>query len=762
VAIALRPYQMEAVQRVRLAFMEGHRAVLFVLPTGGGKTVVFSHIAQQAAARGNRIAVLVHRAESLEQASRSLAALGVEHGLIAAGRSMNLRAPVQVASVATLARRLDLLKPEHFQLLVVDECFPAGTPVDGRPIETLQVGDVVSCFDHQSGQITSGRVTGVFCNPMPRWMVRVTTTSGRSIETTLSHPFFTVNHGYIPAGILRPGDELCALPLVRSLGCSEHEDQAQPAESKRPRLLQSGVLRCLIEQAKSRGDGENQSTVRIATHARQQPDAAARVQGEDERNAAAQQASATGTRRQWPWAHQTAAATGGCPGLADGSGGPNGDAARQWLPDLLQAGYRPSGAADRHRSGWPIPWHDPAPDAGQEEGRVPCFDRVERVEVYEPTGRGGPGELREGDYVYNIEVEQHHNYFAAGILVHNCHHTSAGTWAKALKHFCSAKVLGVTATPCRSDGQPLGAWFSSMVLGPTPAWLTENGYLAPARVYAPPIGFSAQGLRRRMGDFDLRQAAGELGGSRILGDAVSHYQRHLAGRTAIAFCCSIAHAEAVAEAFSERGIRSASIDGTQDAETRRQLLEALGAGELKVLTSCNLIGEGVDVPSVGGCLLLRPTQSLGLHLQMIGRCLRPQPGKEAVILDHVGNIERLGHHLDEQEWTLDGVKKREHHKAPSVKTCPQCFCAMASTLSLCPECGHVFRPERQKLVTVEGELREISQQELRSRRKKEQGDARSLEELIALGTKRGLKNPQGWARHVLAGRQTRGHWSRVA
>ena len=463
-AIALRPYQLEAVQRVRLAFMEGHRAVLFVLPTGGGKTVVFSHIAQQAAARGNRIAVLVHRAELLEQASRSLAALGVEHGLIAAGRSMNLRAPVQVASVSTLARRLDLIKPEHFQLLIVDEA----------------------------------------------------------------------------------------------------------------------------------------------------------------------------------------------------------------------------------------------------------------------------------------------------------HHSNAGTWSKVIGHFRSAHLLGVTATPVRSDGRGLGEFYSELVLGPTPVWLSDNGYLAPARVYAPPIGFSAQGLRRRMGDFDLRQAAGALGGSRILGDAVSHYQRHLTGRTAIGFCCSIAHAQAVAEAFSERGIKAASIDGTQDAATRRQLLEQLGDGELKVLTSCSLIGEGVDVPSVGGCLLLRPTQSLALHLQMIGRCLRPQPGKEAVILDHVGNIERLGHHLDVQEWSLDGIKKREQTRAPSVKTCPQCFCAMASTLSLCPECGHVFRPERQKLVTVEGELREISQQELRSRRKKEQGDARSLEELIALGTKRGLKNPQGWARHVLAGRQTRGHWSQVA
>ena len=463
-AFSLRPYQHDAVDRVRLAFMAGPRSVLFVLPTGGGKTVVFSHIAQQAAARGNRIAVLVHRVELLEQASRSLAALGVEHGLIASGRSMNLRAPVQVASVSTLARRLALLPPDFFQLLVIDEA----------------------------------------------------------------------------------------------------------------------------------------------------------------------------------------------------------------------------------------------------------------------------------------------------------HHSNAGTWSKVIGHFRSAHLLGVTATPVRSDGRGLGEFYSELVLGPSPAWLSAEGYLAPARVYAPPIGFSAQGLRRRMGDFDLRQAAGALGGSRILGDAVSHYQRHLKGGTAIAFCCSIAHAQAVAEAFSEHGIKAASIDGTQDAETRRQLLEALGAGELKVLTSCNLIGEGVDVPSVGGCILLRPTQSEALHLQMIGRCLRPQAGKEAVILDHVGNLERLGHHLEERHWSLQGSQRRERQTAAAIKVCPQCFCTTTRRVSECPECGHLFRPQRQKPAVVAGSLQEISQEQLKVRRKQEQGEAHSMEQLIALGQRRGMKNPRGWARHVLAARQTRGHWSRVA
>jgi DNA repair protein RadD len=118
----LRPYQHQAIAEIRQAYrIDGHRSVLFVLPTGGGKTVVFSHIAEQAAARGNRICVLVHRQELLRQASASLSSLGVRHGLIAANRSMDLSQPVQVASVQTLARRLHRIPADYFQLLVIDE-----------------------------------------------------------------------------------------------------------------------------------------------------------------------------------------------------------------------------------------------------------------------------------------------------------------------------------------------------------------------------------------------------------------------------------------------------------------------------------------------------------------------------------------------------------------------------------------------------------------------------------------------------------------
>jgi superfamily II DNA or RNA helicase len=292
------------------------------------------------------------------------------------------------------------------------------------------------------------------------------------------------------------------------------------------------------------------------------------------------------------------------------------------------------------------------------------------------------------------------------LVVDEAHHTNAGTWRNVVEHFSAVKLLGVTATPIRGDGRGLGEWYQSMVLGPSSQQLTEAGFLASAKVLAPP-GFDTSGLRKRMGDFDQKQAAQRV--NTIMGDCVGHYRKHLPNQTAIAFCCSVAHAEAVADLFKSAGIAAASIDGTMSNDCRQDLLQRLGSGKIKVLTSCALIGEGVDVPSVGGCILLRPTESVGLHLQMIGRCLRPLDGKSAVVLDHVGNTLRLGHHLEERNWSLDGIKKRDDNAAPSVKVCPVCFATSPSAAQVCEECGNIFpAPERHELKQVDGELVEVS------------------------------------------------------
>jgi superfamily II DNA or RNA helicase len=132
---------------------------------------------------------------------------------------------------------------------------------------------------------------------------------------------------------------------------------------------------------------------------------------------------------------------------------------------------------------------------------------------------------------------------------------------------------------------------------------------------------------------------------------------------------------------------------------------------------------------------------------MIGRCLRPSPGKAAaVVLDHVGNTLRLGHHLEPREWTLEGLAKRDRDAAPSVKVCPQCFAAMASQVKQCGECGHTFAAEARELQQVEGELVEVAARE----RKREQGNAQTLEQLRQIAQQRHYK--AGWAERVYQAR----------
>jgi ribosomal protein L40E len=136
---------------------------------------------------------------------------------------------------------------------------------------------------------------------------------------------------------------------------------------------------------------------------------------------------------------------------------------------------------------------------------------------------------------------------------------------------------------------------------------------------------------------------------------------------------------------------------------------------------------------------------------MIGRCLRPSGDKVAVVLDHVGNTLRLGHHLEEREWSLDGTPKRDREKAASVKVCPVCFAANPTGAQFCCECRHQFRAEVREIEQVDGELVELAARQ----RKREQGGAQSLDDLRQLAQQRGYK--RGWAERVYEARLARRH-----
>lgn len=354
------------------------------------------------------------------------------------------------------------------------------------------------------------------------------------------------------------------------------------------------------------------------------------------------------------------------------------------------------------------------------------------------------------------------------IIQDEAHHLVAGnSWGRIINAWPGAHLIGKTATPERLDGKGLGVeaggFFEALVLGPSAAWLVEQGWLARPRVFSWP-GARNSKLHRRMGDFDLEEAARVFGGRAAIGDAVSHYRRRLHPATAICFCCTIQHAEQMATAFRADGIRAAAVSGGTPAEERRRLIAGLGTGEVEVLTSCMIISEGTDIPSVGGAILMRPTASLSLYLQMVGRALRPAPGKrEAVILDHVGNAHRHGLPTDEREWNLAGRRRREGVSIP-IKDCPLCFCSCPSAAQQCPDCGHLFLSEerdeqRRGLQQLEGELVEIvagahrpkPRQQQRPRRRSPSAGCRTFEQLQQREQERGYK--PSWAKHVWAARQ---------
>lgn len=327
------------------------------------------------------------------------------------------------------------------------------------------------------------------------------------------------------------------------------------------------------------------------------------------------------------------------------------------------------------------------------------------------------------------------------VIVDEAHHCTARSYRRILDYYHGARVVGFTATPCRTDGSGLReAGYTDLVLGPDTAWLTEHGYLAPAEVYAPG-GIDTTGVRRQGGDYQRGALAAVVDRPHITGCAVDHYTRLCAGVPAIAFCVSVQHAKHVAAEFEAAGYRAASIDGRMDDEQRRQLITALATGELQVLTSCDLISEGVDVPVVTAGIMLRPTQSRALWIQQMGRVLRPAPGKScAYILDHAGNTARWGLPTTPQEWTLDGAKRREaDDSAPAVRICTECFRPHA-TAPTCPYCGHVYPPQPRAVSVVEGELQRIEE---RAVKRLEVARADTLEKLLAVAHQRGYK--PGWA-----------------
>lgn len=288
------------------------------------------------------------------------------------------------------------------------------------------------------------------------------------------------------------------------------------------------------------------------------------------------------------------------------------------------------------------------------------------------------------------------------VILDECHHGVSDSWARVVKHYrdAGAWILGITATPLRLDGKPLGAAFDTIVEPVTTAELVRDGFLIAPTVYAPPVDL--KGLPKRGGDYSIPELAERV--SPLTGDVVKTWLKHAGpGVRTVAFAVNIKHSLLIEEAFRAAGARVAHIDGKSQPRDRHRVNQALRAGNLDVVTQCALWTEGVDIPELECIVVARPTKSLSLHRQMIGRVMRPAPGKaRALVLDHAGNFNEHGSILDDVEWSLTGPVRRPRTAAPT-RTCPECFAVYPASAEECPACGAVAARREQGTPGVGGD-----------------------------------------------------------
>ena len=322
------------------------------------------------------------------------------------------------------------------------------------------------------------------------------------------------------------------------------------------------------------------------------------------------------------------------------------------------------------------------------------------------------------------------------IITDENHHCLAASYRRIYDAWPGAYMVGVTATPVRINGGGLGDVNDDLIVGPPVMWLIDRDYLSPYRYYSVKL-VDTDGLHSHNGDYVADEI--KLDG-RIYGDVIGCYRRFADGVKAICYCPSIETSEAMAERFTAAGVPAAHIDGKTPRYLRDRIVGQFRRGEIRVLCNVDLISEGFDVPDCGAAILLRPTKSLTLYTQQAMRCMRYQPGKTAVIIDHVGNVFRHGFPDDPREWRLDA--KPEKKKAEvRAKECPQCMRAVAIGERVCPYCGYAFADEKKpKEEEPDVEIAEIKRITADYRTPAE---CRSYRELLEYAKNHGYK--PGWA-----------------
>ena len=294
------------------------------------------------------------------------------------------------------------------------------------------------------------------------------------------------------------------------------------------------------------------------------------------------------------------------------------------------------------------------------------------------------------------------------IVIDEAHRAMADTYQTLVQLHPKAEVLGLTATPMRTDGRALGDFFRVLHVIAKPSTLYAGGYLVEPITYAAApetrdmLTERLRGVPRVGGDFQQHELERAVSTRELVGNVVTETMRLVPRVPKVVFAATVHHSKMLAVRFARAGVATAHIDAESAADARARALSALAAGKIEVVCNVEILTEGWDLPALGAVVVARPTWSLVRFMQMIGRVQRPGGPSRKLVLDHGGNAERLQHFPGEDmDWELltggRNTAARTGKELPHVRICPGCGVVLLDDCEKCPHCG-TFQPSSRRLI----------------------------------------------------------------
>jgi superfamily II DNA or RNA helicase len=250
------------------------------------------------------------------------------------------------------------------------------------------------------------------------------------------------------------------------------------------------------------------------------------------------------------------------------------------------------------------------------------------------------------------------------IIIDEAHHALASTYKKLWKFYPGSKFLGVTATPIRTNGQGFQDLFDKLVSSDSIKWFIKNKHLSDIRYFASHTP-DVSNIKIKAGDYDETELSEVMQNKAVMADLVQSYMDFALDKKIIVFAVNRAHCAKIVEKFNSSGFTAKSIDTYTPTDERQRIVSDFRNNKFKILCNVNIFTEGFDCPDVDAVQLARPTKSLTLFLQQVGRCMRSHQNKQyAIVLDNAGLWKEHGLPKMERNWSLMGI---DNNICPSQK-----------------------------------------------------------------------------------------------